>query len=502
MNERNKGVILSYIQVFLNVIVKIIYVPLLLHFLGKNEYGLYQLAGSFFSYVTVFESSISGGVLRNYCKAVDLHDDNLANDTLSTARKIYRVLSLLIAIAGIILSFVFHAFYRSSLSSYELLEGTIILGVLFINMIITVLGSVYLTIITGNEKFIFINVLNIVKEIVQPFLVILFVIRIPYALVIVVVMTVLNLLAVMLRYLYTRNKLGIIIKGSNSDPTLVKEIMGLASTILLASIADQIFWKADQLILGKLYGTAIVAVYSVGSQIYNIYMQFGIKISGIYYPKASSLYYEENGLKKVSDLFTEIGRITFLILMLILSGFIIFGKEFLLFWVGQGYEQAYYVALVVMIPFSIDLAQNIGLSILQITGQYGFRAKMYLFAAFLNIVSTIVMSIYMGMVGAALSTGLTMLITSGFIMNWYYSKKVGLNIKEYWEKCLPIIMWTICLTSVMFLIKQKFLGNIISFVGFMLQILVYIIIYYFCMHKFVMNAEEKKLVSQALHRKK
>lgn len=52
MNE--KGAILSYIQVFLSVVVSMIYVPVLLHFLGQSEYGLYQIVGSFFSYVTVF----------------------------------------------------------------------------------------------------------------------------------------------------------------------------------------------------------------------------------------------------------------------------------------------------------------------------------------------------------------------------------------------------------------------------------------------------------------
>ena len=63
MNERKKGAILSYIQVFLSVVVSMIYVPVLLYFLGQSEYGLYQIVGSFFSYVTVFESCVSAGIL-------------------------------------------------------------------------------------------------------------------------------------------------------------------------------------------------------------------------------------------------------------------------------------------------------------------------------------------------------------------------------------------------------------------------------------------------------
>ena len=123
------------------------------------------------------------------------------------------------------------------------------------------------------------------------------------------------------------------------------------------------------MILGKLFSTTVVAVYSVGAQIYMMYMQFGTQIASVFYPKVSILYQEENGLQKVSDLFIRVGRATFFVILLVLSGFIIFGREFLLVWVGEGYEAAYWVAIIVMLPFSVDLAQNLGLCILQVKGQ-------------------------------------------------------------------------------------------------------------------------------------
>lgn len=501
LNERNKGVILSYIQVLLIVIVNLIYVPVLLHFLGKSEYGLYQITGSFFAYVTVFESSISSGVLRSYCKALHLHDSNMENETLSAARKIYRILSLFIAIVGAILCFAFYLFYKSSFSGGELKEGTIILAALFVNFIIIILGSVYLTIITGNEKFIFLKTLNIIVQILQPFLVILLVIKFPYALVITLVMTSLNFVSVISRWWYSKHKLNITIVAKNENRAIMREIIGLASTILLASIADQIFWKADQLILGKIYGTAIVAIYSVGAQIYNIYMSFGTQISSVYYPRMSELYHQDDGLKKVSDLFIEIGRVVFLVLLLILSGFIVFGEDFISLWVGPDYHQAYYVAILVMIPFSIDLAQNIGLSILQITGQYGFRAKMYFWAAIINIFSTIFLSIVMGIVGAALSTGLTMLVTSGITMNWYFDRRVGLDIKKYWKKCLPIILVAFLLTLAGIIVKKLLVTPANSFIMLTFEIIIYLIIYCCIMYAFIMNKYEKSLVKNVLRKK-
>lgn len=46
MNQRKQGIFLSYLNIFLHAFIGFLYVPLLLHYIGKNEYGLYQLIGS------------------------------------------------------------------------------------------------------------------------------------------------------------------------------------------------------------------------------------------------------------------------------------------------------------------------------------------------------------------------------------------------------------------------------------------------------------------------
>ena len=50
MNERSKGAIMNYLYMGVQVIVNLIYVPLLLSFIGTAEYGLYQLIGSVMAY--------------------------------------------------------------------------------------------------------------------------------------------------------------------------------------------------------------------------------------------------------------------------------------------------------------------------------------------------------------------------------------------------------------------------------------------------------------------
>ena len=493
MSERKKGAILSYIQVVLSVAVSVIYVPILLRYLGQSEYGLYQIVGSFFSYISVFESCMSTGVLRNYCNALGSQDREAADVTLSMAKVIYRVMAVLMAIVGVVVLFAFRRFYASSFSAAEMKESSAILLLLFANMMVTMLGSVYLTILTGHEKFTFLKVLAIIIQVAQPFFVILCVRKIPYAITVSTVIVVLNVLTVLMRYLYVTHKLKIKIVKKKKNRKVIREIVGLSATILLGCIADQIFWKTDQVILGKLFSTAVVAVYSVGAQIYMMYMQFGTQIASVFYPKVSILYQEENGNQKVSDLFVRVGRVTFMIIMLILSGFIVFGKEFLLIWVGEGYTEAYYVAIVVMIPFSVDLAQNLALAILQVKKQYGFRAKIYFLSAVLNIVTTVLFTKLIGIVGAALSTSISMFLTSGLIMNWYFQKRAGLDIRKFWKETLPIIIATLLLTTGALLLKHFLVSESAgSFLTFGLEVILYTTLYGIVMLKIVADRSEKE----------
>ena len=46
MNQRKAGVILSYISMGTQALVGFVYIPMLLAFLTKAQYGLYQLVGS------------------------------------------------------------------------------------------------------------------------------------------------------------------------------------------------------------------------------------------------------------------------------------------------------------------------------------------------------------------------------------------------------------------------------------------------------------------------
>lgn len=493
MNERMRGAALSYVYMLIHIIVSFINVPLMLHFMGDSEYGLYQIVGSLMAYINVFETSISSGVLRFYCKAKADNDKSAMENTLALARLIYRYMSLIIAIFGIFLTYIFTLFYSKSFTETELFESKWLLMILIANLLVTMSNAVYLSAITAYERYTFLRLLMIFSQILQPILCYICLRFAPYAITIGLIMLVLNIVVALMRVVYFKKFLPTQIMLHKKDKAFAKKIIVFSSGILLASIADQIFWKTDQIILGRLFNTTVAAVYSVGAQIYYNYMNLGLQISTVFFPKISLLASKENGLSLISDLFIKIGRLTYDLLFLILVGFVLWGKVFLKLWVGDNYDDAYYVAIIVMIPFTIDLIQHSGLTILQVLDKYDFRAKLYFIAACLNIVSTVILANIWAGKGAALSTGLTMFFTSGLILNIYY-KNIGLDIKRFWKEIFVISVKLLPCLGVGCAIRIAMpIDNILMF-G--IQILIFVVIYLIWIYIVCFNEYEKNLIKK------
>lgn len=497
MNKKQNlklGAIISYLWVVVHVGVNFLFAPILIKYLGQNEYGLYQVIASFLAYINVLETSVSAGVLRFYCNVKVKNNSAEVENVLAICRRIYRYLSVCILIICGIVIVGFRCFYQSSFTQMEIREGTVMLALLFCNLIITMANAIYTATINGNERFIFDKCASIMSQILQPIVCYLIIRVYPYATIVTLIQVCLNLLVAISRYWYAKKELHVVVKLHHDDKKLAKEILVFASSMLLSNIADQIFLKTDQIILAKMYNTAVVAVYAVGSQIYTNYMYAGITVASVFFPMVSKLYQEENSTQKISQLFIKVGRIAFLMCFLVLSGFVIFGKEFITLWVGPVYESAYAMAIVVMVPFTIDIIQNLGLTILQVMNRYGFRAKMYFIAACLNIISTLFLAHFLAGFGAALSTGISMFLTSGIILNFYYAKTIGLDIKNFWKNIL-IMLFKLVPISTMIYIINLMCSTPYKWWILIVKIVIYIIAFGVATYFMVLNVSEKKMLS-------
>ena len=64
--ERKAGALLSYAQVFLNVIVGLLYTPVMLRLMGQNEYGLYGTVSSAVALLGLLDLGFTSSYIKFY----------------------------------------------------------------------------------------------------------------------------------------------------------------------------------------------------------------------------------------------------------------------------------------------------------------------------------------------------------------------------------------------------------------------------------------------------
>lgn len=496
-HQRKLGSIIGYIYTICQAIISIVYIPILLHGIGDSEYGLFQILSSIIAYFAAMEAPLSASLLRYYSAFKEDRDQIKMENTLAIGRRVFVLFSVAFLIVSIPTAVVFKGVYTSSLSTHEMNEALIMFGIMMLNLIINLNGYIYVAAITANESFVFLKVSSLLSLIVQPVLVFIFIKRVPYAFVIVIITTILSFILYWVRRYYAKYKLNVVIRYHKWDRDLVLGIVKLSLAVLFVAIADQIFWKTDQLILGAMYDTKVVSVYSIGSQINSMFISVASVIGGMTLPMVTKASKGEDANVRISDTFIKIGRYQSYLVFLILTGVVLYGREFILILSGPDYIETYYVALLLMVPYSVDLIQTCAGSILQVKDKYYIRSITLFTIAIINIVLTVVLAKRYGMIGAAIATTVS-IIVSNIILNYFYAKSINLKVALFWKKCIPIILAAAIISGLGYLISLINVNN--AYIDFITHIILYTIVYSLLMFIFVMNKSEKSLVKSVFNK--
>lgn len=498
INQRKTGAILSYINLALSSAIAILYTPIMLRLMGQSEYGLYSLVASVICYLTILDLGLGNAMIRYTAKYRAINDKKSEEKLNGMFLILYAIVGVVVLIIGLVLCNNVSSIFSRSLNVDELKKAKILLLILVCNLAVSFPLGIFSSIIAAYEKFIFPNVISIIRTILMPFIMIPLLLAGYRSIAMVIIISVLNVMGLLINVGYCFKKLKIKIAFKKIEFTLLKEIAAYSFFIFLNVIVDKLYMNTDQFVLGIVSGTVAVSVYAIAMQLYNYYVMFSTSINGVFLPKLTKIATTDKSSKQMSEIFVRIGRLQFLVLVFILSGFILFGKQFLQLWAGEGYINAYYICLIIMVPAIIPLSQNIGITILQAKNMHQFRSIVYLFIAILNVVISIPLAKLYGGIGAAIGTSLATVVGQICTMNWFYYKKVGIDIPEYWKQIFKL---SICVLGTLlfgFIINRLIVTE--TWISLIIKMVIFSLYFVTFIWRFAMNNYEKGLISPIIRK--
>ena len=496
-NEKSQlksGVILSYINIFLGNLIPIFYTPIMLNLLGQSEYGLYKLSSNVTSYLTLVSLGIGSAVTRYLIKYRIEKSREYEERILGLFMIIFQIIAFLAFFIGLLLMFNLDIWYGESLSASQLIRMKIIVFIMVCNMSIGFALTPYVSVVNSHEKFIFLQSMNIISTCVGPILN-LIVLFLGYASIGMAISSmIINVLVQLLYLLYVRNVIKIKPRYKNLPFELLKEILGFSFWIFVSNVVSQLYNATDTVMIGAVPALATkgVAIYNVGTTFNSIMLTMTTALSNVLAPKTNKMVFSGASQNELTDFVTKIGRLQSYIVTLIITGFIAFGQPFIYYYAGVEYRDSFWVAILMMIPNVIPLTQSACLNVVIAQNKHKFRSIVYLVIAISNVLGTWVLMKFIGVIGAALMTGIALFVGTGIAMNWYYDQKIKLDMKKFWIEVgkIWIVPVSMCFITLI-------LSSIIDFYNLrilLMSILVYTFIYCFLQIKFIMNKNEKDLI--------
>lgn len=494
-SQRKFGMLLSYGGNLLLVAVNIFMTPFLIKSLGDAEYGVYQMMASFAGYLVLMNFGTSTVMTRYVSMYLGKGDKKGERNYIAMCLMITGALALLISIAATAMYFFIDNIFAGSLTPAQIDKSQKLFIIIALTLVITLIAQAVQAIAVAYEKFIFSSGWNLVRPVLKAVLLVgLFMLKTD-SLIIVLVDLLISVVFLAVCCVYVFAVLKATPKLYNFDKTVFMSSAVFSLAIMLQAIVNQVNTRVDTTILGIMVSPESVTIYSVAMQVFHVFSSLSTAAVAVYLPKFTKMIASgENSGTAITKAMVAPSRLQTLISGAITFGFIVCGRDFIHLWMGKGYEGAYLIALVVMIPNFLVYTNSVVESVLDAMQKRLVRSVVLCAVAMANILISIVLVHFFGEIGAPVGTAITTLAGPLIIMNIYYQKAIGIRLKLLFTEIFKGIFPCLIIASLISLPLAILLP--VSVWGLFVKGGVFVIVLGVTLMLFGFNKDEKDMVKR------
>jgi O-antigen/teichoic acid export membrane protein len=256
-------------------------------------------------------------------------------------------------------------------------------------------------------------------------------------------------------YLFLRNvQPNLRISPALANFQSVKELFHYSWYSLIVQLSDQLRFSIDGWMVGIFVGISAVTHYAIGSRLSQAFLALLIAILGILSPWFSQLWgtSDLNGIRRVFVLGT---RASATISTIIACTLILYGRPFIVSWMGTAYLDAYWPLVLLVTAIFFDVSQIPSVSYLYGVSRHRFLAFLTLAEAIANVALSTYWARKYGLLGVALGTLVPIAVAKLFIQPAYVCRHLQLSLKTYYfdllgRSAVPTALSSILIWIVLF----------------------------------------------------
>ena len=501
-SQKKAGALLGYANILVKNLVNLIYVPLLLHFLGQGDYGVFQMTNSVVFALTLLSAGFYGSYVRFYMRerAAGCSDAGPEVRRLNGMfLLVYLTVSALCLVGCGAMVLNVHALFSSGLTVQEIDLARALLMIMGVNIAVTMLSTPFNSYIVAHERFVFQQSRQLFTSLAQPFLAVLLLWLGMGAVGVACAQLTISTILLVWNIAFATRKLSMRFTFHGLELSLFKAVAIFSFWIFLNQIFDLVNNNVPNFLLGAMASSTAVAVFAIAVQIRNIFFSMSTTMSNVFTPQINRIVAESDNNTVLTQLMTRVGRYQMIIFWYLFGGFIVLGRYFVHIWAGDVNADAYWLCLIMVLPVMVPLTQNTGIEIQRAKNRHKTRSLIYILTSVIDIVISVLLIPSLGYWATAIGYVASIALGTGLFMNWYYHTRIGLDMVYFWKHQLPTIL--LALAVVVVCLLGGLMLPVSSIPTFLVWGIIYTLLFGAGALKVSLTTGEREKIVNRLHRK-
>lgn len=487
-NQIKYGALISYLSVFLNIIIGLVYTPWMIRSIGKADYGLYTLACSVIG-IFVFDFGLGQAVTKFVARFIAENRQDKANQLIGITYKLYIIADFIVLVLLSTLFFFLSDIY-SGLTPDELDRFKVVYGIAASFSVLSFPFIPLNGILSAYELFIQLKSCDIIHKLIIVLLMAICLLMGYGLYALVIVNAIAGIVIIILKLFFLKRKTPLRIEWKYWDNTMLKGILVFSLWITIAALAQRLVINICPSILGMVSNSQNIAIFGIAMTLEAYVYTFANAINGLFLPKVTQMVIG-NDDNKILQLMIKVGRIQFFIMGLIIIGFICAGENFINVWLGNDFSPVFLCAIMMIAPSFISLAQHIGSTAIVVKDKVNLSAYISIAHAVLNISCAYPLAKMFGAYGVAFSIFLSYSL-SLILTNLLYHKILGLNIIVFFKETLFKMLVPLVVSAAFGYALNIVLGYE-GWFNLIVKVIAFGLLYVFLFYKLVFVEEERNL---------
>jgi O-antigen/teichoic acid export membrane protein len=491
-----RNISMDYFALGLEMLVGVVMLPFNVAHLGQSAYGLWVLAASITMYFSMLDLGYGVGQVKFAAQYRARRDHRGLNEIVSTLFFFFTLVGLAAMGVGTLLAFNLEALFN--VTADQAATGRKVLLIITAYVAIGFPFSVFGGVVNGFQRHFMNGSVAIVTTIT---------VAIVNAAVLVAGYGLVELVAAttsirMLAYIGYRLNAYRAFPGLRIRPSLVKlsrlrEVTGFSAFILLIDIANKVNYSTDTIVIGAFIGTVAIAIWAVAQRLITAVQDLTSQVSGSLFPIIVD-FATLGDSERLQHVFIQGTRITLAMVLPMAVGLVMLADPLVQAWVGPSFQASVPLVYTLALAVTMRVGTSTASMVLKGAGRHRLVAVTNLTMALANLVLSVVLVRWLGLIGVAIGTLIPIVLGAGLVIFPSACRRVEISVPDALAQAAWPALWPGLLMALMLAATRNLFGANLIYIA--LQSIAAGGVYALIFLMFALRREERRWYTDKLRR--